>query len=251
MRQFDIFVWGKSQEFSDKNDRPPFTDPALGWFFTSNFNDKLNESDAEWIVFANSAVTIDRDFLNSLAETISGFPMVDAFAPRLRYTCMGTDDKKTSTKFVGGFNLHKSKGIEPIEEDSPLRYVAGPRPEIAVFSRRIIQRTGAFDPSIPIPAQILDYALRMLHAGGRCFSVPYLVAELQGIPLDFSSENRECLPHIAYALSKSLGIKTARFVAMHPSVMASLWKKRKSLQEKRDKAILLSKLTPETLKELY
>ena len=250
MRQFDVFVWDESQEFCDESHRPPFTDAALGWFFTNNFNDKLNESDAEWIVFANRSVKIDREFLNSLAETISGFPMVDAFAPRLRYTATESGDKMTA-RFAGGLKLHKTKGIEPIGDDAPLRYVASPRPEIAVFSRRIVQRTGAFDTNLPIPTQILDYALRMLHAGGRCFSVPYLVAELQGLPMDFSSENREALPHIAYALSKSLGIKTARFVATHPSVVASLWKKRKSLQEKRDKAILLSKLAPETLKELY
>ncbi len=247
MRQFDVFVWG-SPDITEP--QPPFTDPALGWFFTDSFNERLNESDAEWIVFANRSVKIDREFLNSLAENISAFPMVDAFAPRLRYASIEDGDKK-SVKFVGGFKLHKSKGIEPIEEDAPLRYVACPRPEIAVFSRRIVQRTGAFDASLPIPEQILDYALRMYHAGGKCFSVPYLVAGLQGIPMDFSSENRECLPHIAYALSKSLGIKTARFVATHPSVIASLWKNRKSLQEKRDKAILLSKLVPETLQELY
>lgn len=247
MRQFDVFVWD-SPDITEP--QPPFTDPALGWFFTDNFNERLNESDAEWIVFASSAVTIDREFLNSLAENISAFPMVDAFAPRLRYASI-EDGHKKSSKFVGGFKLHKSKGIEPIEGDAPLRYVASPRPEIAVFSRRIVQRTGAFDASLPIPAQILDYALRMYHAGGMYFSVPYLVAELKGIPMDFSSENRESLPHIAYALSKSLGIKTARFVATHPSVIASLWKNRKSLQEKRDKAILLSKLAPETLKELY
>ena len=250
MRQFDVFVWDEPQESLDAGQRPPFTDPALGWFFTNKFNDKLNESDAEWIVFASRSVKIDREFLNSLAENISAFPMVDAFAPRLRYTIVENEGKK-SAKFVGGFKLHKSKGIEPIEEGAPLRYVASPRPEIAVFSRRIVQRTGAFDTSLPVPAQILDYALRMLHAGGRCFSVPYLVAELQGVPMEFSSENREVTPHIAYALSKSLGIKAARFILVHPSVVGTLWKNRKSLQEKRDKAILLSKLTPETLKELY
>ncbi len=247
MRQFDVFVWDEPQESLDAGQQPPFTDPALGWFFTNNFNDKLNESDAEWIVFANHSIKIDREFLNSLAENISAFPMVDAFAPRLRYT----ESDKKSAKFIGGFKLHKAKGIEPIEEDAPLRYVASPRPELAVFSRRIVQRTGAFDTSLPVPAQLLDYALRMLHAGGRCFSVPYLVAELQGLPMAFSSENREALPHIASALAKFLGIKTARFVAAHPSVVATLWKNRKSLQEKRDKATLLSKLVPEVLKELY
>ncbi|MBR2212315.1 MAG: hypothetical protein IJ896_12865 [Fibrobacter sp.] len=250
MRQFDVFVWGEPQEFSDADRQPPFTDQALGWFFTNNFNDKLNESDAEWIVFAYRSVKIDREFLNSLAENISAFPMVDAFAPRLRYTIEESEGKK-SAKFIGGFKLHKSKGIEPIEEDAPLRYVASPRPEIAVFSRRIVQRTGAFDTSLSIPAQILDYALRMLHAGGRCFSVPYLVAELQGHPMDFSSENKEALPHIGCALSKSLGIKTARFILAHPDLVGTLWKNRKSLQEKRDKATLLSKLVPELLKELY
>ena len=250
MRQFDVFVWGEPQEFSDADRQPPFTDQALGWFFTNNFNDKLNESDAEWIVFAYRSVKIDREFLNNLAENISAFPMVDAFAPRLRYTIEESEGKK-SAKFIGGFKLHKSKGIEPIEEDAPLRYVASPRPEIAVFSRRIVQRTGAFDTSLSIPAQILDYALRMLHAGGRCFSVPYLVAELQGHPMDFSSENKEALPHIGCALSKSLGIKTVRFVVTHPSAVGTLWKNRKSLQEKRDKATLLSKLVPDVLKELY
>ncbi len=250
MRQFDVFVWGEPQEFSDADRQSPFTDQALGWFFTNNFNDKLNESDAEWIVFAYRSVKIDREFLNNLAENISAFPMVDAFAPRLRYTIEESEGKK-SAKFIGGFKLHKSKGIEPIEEDAPLRYVASPRPEIAVFSRRIVQRTGAFDTSLSIPAQILDYALRMLHAGGRCFSVPYLVAELQGHLMDFSSENKEALPHIGCALSKSLGIKTAWFILAHPDLVATLWKNRKSLQEKRDKATLLSKLVPDVLKELY
>ena len=250
MRQFDVFVWNEPQEFGDDDQQPPFTDPALGWFFTNNFNDKLNDSDAEWIVFANRSVKIDREFLNNLAENISAFPMVDAFAPRLRYT-LTESGGKISAKFIGAFRLHKSKGIEPIEEDAPLRYVVSPRPEIAVFSRRIVQRTGAFDTSLPVPAQILDYALRMLHAGGRCFSVPYLVAELQEFPMEFSYENRAALPHIAYALSKSLGIKVVRFILAHPSVVGPLWKNRKSLQEKRDKATLLSKLVPEVLKELY
>ena len=93
MRQFDVFVWDEPQESLDAGQQPPFTDPALGWFFTNNFNNKLNESDAEWIVFANRSVKIDREFLNSLAENISAFPMVDAFAPRLRYTLTESDDK--------------------------------------------------------------------------------------------------------------------------------------------------------------
>ena len=50
MRQFDVFVWG-SPDITDP--QPPFTDPALGWFFTDSFNERLNESDAEWIVFAH------------------------------------------------------------------------------------------------------------------------------------------------------------------------------------------------------
>ena len=76
MKQFDVIVWSDR----DKGDAPspPFTDPALGWFFGNDINESLEKSEAEWIVFAHESVKIDRPFLNELAQSIECFPMVDA-----------------------------------------------------------------------------------------------------------------------------------------------------------------------------
>ena len=138
MRQFDVFVFDKDNpNFAQW--KPTFEDPALGWFHDSDWNRPLQDIDAEWVVFAHPAVTIDRDFLNNLAQVIEGFPMVDAFAPRV----------KINGHFHGGLLLNKSKGFEPISEKETMRFVAAPNPMVAVFSSRIIQRTGLFDLDLP------------------------------------------------------------------------------------------------------
>lgn len=284
MRQFDVFVLnrvGNSELDCAAAPEPPFTDPALGWFFTDSFNKRLNESDAEWIVFADSSIDITRDFLNNLAETISAFPMVDAFAPRIR--CEKTRGEATETaaepalenglargeanvRWESGFILDKKQGVRPIPEDSKIRYAAGPSPRLAAFSRRIVQRTGAFDESLPIESQLLDYSLRMLHAGGKMFYVPYLVANENTEFANGSSckncntsvqnsngiSNKKYTKDLIPVLYKSLGFfKILPLILRRPCTIMPILKNRKELGAKRDKATVLTKLQENFLKELY
>ena len=250
MRQFDVFIFEKDNpNFAQW--KPTFEDPALGWFHDSDWNRPLQNIDAEWVVFAHPAVTIDRDFLNNLAQVIEGFPMVDAFAPRV----------KINGHFHGGLLLNKSKGFEPISEKETMRFVAAPNPMIAVFSSRIIQRTGLFDLDLPPEFRLLDYALRMAHAGGKMFNVPYLVAEASSVDLSskelvngqFLIQKQSVVPlwEIFY---KSLPVSNlTAFTLRHPTQLfkfLGLDKDKKHRQFKRDKATALSKLTTEYLKDI-
>ncbi|SHJ28813.1 hypothetical protein [Fibrobacter sp. UWP2] len=250
MRQFDVFVWGAPAK------DPPFTDPALGWFLGNNINRNLENSDAEWLVFAHSSVNIDRDFLNDLAQAIEGFPMVDAFAPRVNLTAGGTATDATakgSQKFKGGYVLQKWSGLQMIADDAQLRFVAAPHPLVAAFSRRIVQRTGRFDETLTTPIALVDFTLRMYHAGGRMFSIPYLVTNkltdslAGGQILEPTSTPLE----LSLALYKNFGfLRNFLFYLAHPGTVLPLLKNIKALDTKRDAAILLSKLSEETLKEI-
>lgn len=102
MRQFDVIVLEENSPQFDKW-IPPFDDPALGWVHDSDWNRPLQSIDAEWVVITQPAVMIDREFLNNLAECIEGFPMVDAFAPRV----------KSEGHFYGGLLLNGAKGFAP------------------------------------------------------------------------------------------------------------------------------------------
>ena len=240
MRQFDVIVLEENSPQFD-NWTPPFEDPALGWSHDSDWNRPLQSIDAEWVVIAQPAVTIDRDFLNNLAEVIEGFPMADAFAPRV----------KNNGHFYGGLLLNKSKGFAPISENEKMRFVAAPNPMIAVFSSRIIQRTGLFDLDLPPEFRLIDYTLRMAHAGGKMFSVPYLVARTSQL-IDASRLNQvEALWEIYYK-SLPVGLLSAftfRHLTMLPKFLG-LDKGKKRRQFKRDKATSLSKLTPDYLREI-
>lgn len=257
MRQFDVFVFDENfDESQGKLPQPPFTDPELGWFFTNDWNKHLNEIEGEWVVFAHPSIRIDRQFLNNVAEVTDGFPMVDAFAPRIR-----TD----KGNFLGGYLLMpaaKGSGFVEIDENAPLRYVAAPHPFLAVFSRRIIQRTGGFDTTLPEYARLADFTLRMMHAGGKMFSVPYLVAqatneEAETVVSNANSE-KACglmgvrdLKSIAIILSKAFGAEASvPFALHHPSVIPTLLRNRKQRKEKRKAATLLSKLKADFLKEV-
>ena len=257
MRQFDVFVFDENfDESQGKHPQPPFTDPELGWFFTNDWNKHLNEIEGEWVVFAHPSIRIDRQFLNNVAEVTDGFPMVDAFAPRIR-----TD----KGNFLGGYLLMpaaKGSGFVEIDENAPLRYVAAPHPFLAVFSRRIIQRTGGFDTTLPEYARLADFTLRMMHAGGKMFSVPYLVAqatneEAETVVSNAKSE-KACglmgvrdLKSIAIILSKAFGAEASvPFALHHPSVIPTLLCNRKQRKEKRKAATLLSKLKADFLKEV-
>ena len=243
MRQFDVFVFEKdSPRFEQWS--PSFEDPALGWFHDSDWNRPLHNIDAEWVVFAHPAITIDRDFLNNLAQVIEGFPMVDAFAPRV----------KSEAHFHGGLLLNKSKGFEPISEDETMRFVAAPNPMVAVFSSRIIQRTGLFDLDLPPEFRLLDYALRMAHAGGKMFNVPYLVAEAtDSSPLIDNSLLKQVAPLWEIYYKNLPASMLTAFTFRHPTMLPKflgLDKDKKHRQFKRDKATALSKLTTEYLKEI-
>jgi hypothetical protein len=247
MRQFDVIVLEAPS--SSNKWIPPFEDPALGWFHSLDWNQPLQSIDAEWVVFANLAVKIDRDFLNNLAEVTEGFPMVDAFAPRLKF----------DGHFYGGLLLAGSKGFAPISENEKMRFVAAPSPMIAVFSSRIIQRTGLFDLDLPPEFRLLDYTLRMAHAGGKMFSVPYLVASLNEgnyaglLTRRFLHEKQAIAPlWEIYYKSLPIGLLSAftfRHLTMLPKFLG-LDKGKKRRQFKRDKATSLSKLTAKYLKEI-
>lgn len=236
MRQFDVLIWGSKFDEPGFTQTPPFTDPALGWFFGNDLNESLQKTDAEWIVIAHESIVVDRAFLNDLAQAIDGFPMVDAIAPRVN--CGGS--------FKGGMILDSKKGFRQIPDDAPMRFIAAPRPQIAIFSRRIMQRTGRFDDDLPMPEALADYSLRMLHAGGKMFSIPYLVATQSG-PTNFVQDKNSML----VTLFKSLGFfRSFKFMVRHPEAMHFLIRYRKEIIKKRESAILLSKLKGNFLKEI-
>lgn len=254
MRQFDVFVFDEPGEDFDRW-APPFTDPALGWFHTNRWNGDLERLEAEWIVFAHPSIKIDRDFLNELAIETDSFPMVDAFAPRV----------KARDHFFGGLAVDGSRGFSPIGEEEELRYVAAPIPLIGVFSRRIIQRTGLFDLTLPKEFRLMDYSLRMAHAGGKMFSVPYLVAhanendlgEATGTSNDLfkvidgeflkAKSSVHPLWNVLYTTLPASNLM--KFTACHPTTVLDFFKTRE-LKIKRDKATALSKLTEKHLRDI-
>jgi hypothetical protein len=245
MRQFDVFAFDENFDETQGNlPQPPFTDPELGWFFTNDWNKHLDEIEGEWVVFAHPSIKIDRDFLNNVAEVTDSFPMVDAFAPRIR-----TD----KGNFLGGYLLKpasKGSGFVEIDESAPLRYVAAPHPYLGIFSRRIIQRTGGFDTTLPEYARLADFTLRMMHAGGKMFSVPYLVAQATNAEVETAAEMRD-FKSMAVILSKAFGAEASvPFALHHPSVIPTLLRNCKQRKEKRKAATLLSKLKAEFLKEV-
>ena len=246
LRQFDVIVVSgrfKADTANSAQDTqqniPPFTDPSLGWFFVDDINKGLEASEAEWIVVATENVEITRDFLNNLAECNASFPMADALAPRI----------KAAGKFLGGSIIAKNGDFEQISENSAIRFVAGPHPDVAAFSRRIVQRTGRVDTTLPARFQLTDYSLRMLHAGGRMLSVPYLV--IDGNPTDSQIDPKEYDTGCVRTLYKSLGITAAgKFALRHPRAWSALFRGHKALNAKREAAISLSKMTPEMLRDI-
>ena len=248
MRQFDVIVLEENSPQFDKW-IPPFDDPALGWVHDSDWNRPLQSIDAEWVVITQPAVMIDREFLNNLAECIEGFPMVDAFAPRV----------KSEGHFYGGLLLNGAKGFSPISENEKMRFVAAPSPLIAVFSSRIIQRTGLFDLDLPPEFRLLDYTLRMAHAGGKMFNVPYLVASLNegdyaGLLTGQFLHEKQAIAPLWEIYYKTLpAAQLSAFTFRHLTMIHKFLgfdKDKKRRQFKRDKATSLSKLSTEYLKEI-
>ena len=259
MRQFDVFVFEENgPQFEQWN--PPFEDPALGWFHNSDWNRPLQKIDAEWVVFAHPAVTIDREFLNNLAQVIEGFPMVDAFAPRVRPSQQNDNAQNAVGKFFGGMLLNGSKGFASISENEKMRFVAASNPLIGVYSSRIIQRTGLFDLELPPEFRLLDYTLRMAHAGGKMFNVPYLVTGIQnknGIEQvcsgEFLKKNNAVKPLWEIYYKSLPAASLTGFTLRHPTMIPKflgLDKRGKARDFKRDKATSLSKLSEQYLKEI-
>lgn len=238
MRQFDVFVLDDSTDFDSW--KPSFEDPALGWFHVKDWNTKLNDLDAEWIVFAHRSVQIDREFLNELAQVTEGYTMVDAFAPRL----------KINDKFLGGLLLDKANGFIPINENEQMRFVAAPIPVVAAFSRRIIQRTGLFDNNLPVELQLADYTLRMYHAGGKMFSVPYLVANVSD-KIDFNYTLKNIAKPIWDVIYKTLpAANLIAYTFWHPATIGKWFSSKKDLKLRSEKATALSKLTEKTIRDI-
>jgi hypothetical protein len=274
MRQFDVFVFDENFDEAQGNiPQPPFTDPELGWFFTSDWNKYLNEIEGEWVIFAHPSIKIDRTFLNNVAEVTDSFPMVDAFAPRIRIKSNAyreSSDSSSSNRsdinkvnFLSGSILRpaaKGSGFIEIDENAPMRYVAAPHPYLGIYSRRIIQRTGGFDITLQPTARLADFTLRMMHAGGKMFSVPYLVAQIKADGVEkcahgeSAAELTICAPDVkttAIILSKAFGIEASLpFALHHPSVIPTLLRNRSVIKAKRKAATQLSKLTADFLKEV-
>jgi hypothetical protein len=129
---------------------------------------------------------------------------------------------------------------------------------IAVFSSRIIQRTGLFDLDLPPEYRLIDYTLRMAHAGGKMFSVPYLVATSENASASlvnglYLNDKKAVAPlWEIYYKSLPVGLLSA-FTLRHPSTLLKFLgidKSKKRRQFKRDKATSLSKLTADYLKEI-
>lgn len=242
MKQFDVIVWSH-EENPEFPTEPPFTDPALGWFFSNDINASIQESEAEWIVFAHESVRVDRTFLNDLAQAIEGYPMVDAFAPRLATDAQGT--------FLAGYLRNGRNGLLMIPDDAKLRFVAAPCPYIAAFSRRIVRLTGGFDRSLPTPMGVVDFSFRMLHAGGKMFSLPYLCASANHPDESLLPTANQNTASLLVTLFKTFGFfGTLSFMATHPGSIRPLWNNRKEINERRNSAILLSKLKADYIKEI-
>lgn len=240
LRQFDVIV--VNDKFSSEDSiEPPFTDPSLAWFFVADINEGLARSEAEWILITRDSLNVDRNFLNNLAECNGAFPMADALAPRI---------KTLSGEFKGGWLLAQKGGFREIPENEKMRYVAAPNPAVAAFSRRIIQRTGKVDTSLPPEFQLTDYTLRMLHAGGRLFSIPYLVIE-ETSPAKFDTGKKEFNDGCIQVLYKSLGLaESLKFAFQHPGALKALFKNRKKLNIQRERSTALSKMNPGMLQDI-
>jgi hypothetical protein len=106
----------------------------------------------------------------------------------------------------------------------------------------------------------------MMHAGGKMFSVPYLVAQAtsdgaEAVTGNNRKENAHNLAEmragmrdlksIAIILSKAFGAEASvPFALHHPSVIPTLLRNHKQRKEKRKAATLLSKLKADFLKEV-
>ncbi|HOG69612.1 MAG TPA: hypothetical protein PK366_09545, partial [Fibrobacteraceae bacterium] len=194
-KQFDIIV------YPVKEIEPPIEDPALEWFPSLNVNEALPNTTAEWIIIIHHDINISREHLNQIAQACNDFPMIDCFAPSLYAS-------SSETSFASAYVIDILKGPVTIDLHTrdPFEYVAASSPYLMVVSRRIIQRTGAFDLDLSLAIRFIDLGLRMYHAGGKIFSIPLSPVELKN-----SSKTKEILSinerEWSLCLFKNMGIK--------------------------------------------
>lgn len=241
-KQFDIIV------YPVKEIEPPIKDPALEWFPSLNVNEALPNTTAEWIIIIHHDINISREHLNQIAQACNDFPMIDCFAPSLYAS-------SSETSFASAYVIDILKGPVTIDLHTrdPFEYVAASSPYLMVVSRRIIQRTGAFDLDLSLAIRFIDLGLRMYHAGGKIFSIPLSPVELKN-----SSKTKEILSinerEWSLCLFKNMGIK-ATFVYLKKnfkiSILVHFLRKMKSFYHKRKKATLLSKFSDEYLQKFY
>lgn len=235
-RQFDVFI-NAGEELE-----APFTDRALGWFFTKNPNEKMAESTAEWVIFASAGVEISRELLNHLADAAATFTNVDSFAPSVLFGSGGASR---------GAVYDKAKGFAELAGAIQPRFAAITSEHFGMFSRRILQRTGGFDETLPECARLADTSLRTLHAGGKTLSLPGIeVASKipQDSPWFTKKENRTAVASVIY---KALGWgPTLNFLARHPGAVPAFQGRLQELRKKREMVTDSSKLGRETLKEI-
>ena len=241
-KQFDIIV------YPVKEIEPSIEDPAIEWFASENINETLPKTNAEWIILIHQDIRITKEHLHEIGQACLNFPMIDCFAPTLV-------SSSNHSSFASAYVIDINKG--PITwnklKSSPYEYVAGSSPYLMVVSRRIIQRTGAFDLDLSLAIRFIDLGLRIYHAGGSIFSIP-----LSPIELKESSKPEDILKikeyESALCIFKNMGIKAAFDYLKNNfriSLLFHFLTKMKSFYHKRKKAILLSKFSNERLQKIY
>lgn len=235
-RQFDVFL------HSSEELEAPFTDRALGWFFTKNPNEKMAQSNAEWVIFASAGVEISRQLLNYLADAAATFTNADSFAPNVLFE---------SGKASCGAVYDKAAGFAELSGETQPRFAAITSEHFGMFSRRILQRTGGFDETLPEAARLADLSLRTLHAGGKTLSLPGIEVASnlpEGAPWFTQKAHRTAVANILY---KSLGWgPTLNYLARHPGAVPAFQGGLSKLRKKREMVTDTSKLGRETLREI-
>lgn len=238
--QFSIIVYPKLLEPF------PVEDKALEWLDGNNLNRALNECRAEWVIIAHKSCIFSKNLLHRIAELIEEFRHVDCFAPWIE------SSENPGELISSGTILNLPQGIL-LEKDcytkerTPMRQVAAPSPLFFVISKRIIQRTGAFDALLKTEIRFLDFGLRLYHTGGMIFSTPELrISVKKQANIAFENKIRE--KETAYILFKNLGLKNAfKYILKHLHTIPFLIKNFRTLWKKRRAATEFSKLDAEMM----
>ncbi|MDR1760459.1 MAG: hypothetical protein LBR60_08050 [Fibrobacter sp.] len=237
--QFSVIVYPKLPE-------PVLVeDKALEWFDGGDLNGALSRCEGEWVIIAHESCIFSRDLLHRTAALIDEFRHADAFAPWAEHN---------GAVIASSAVLNLPYGIS-FEKDfhagefTPMRYAAGTSPLFSVISRRILQRTGSFDPLLKTGIRFLDFGLRLYHAGGIIFSAPPLRVQVKEMLPAAETDLLE--KELAYTLLKNLDGKNAfPYLRKHLHTLPFLLKNFRSLRRKQRNATSLSKMNAELLKQI-